>query len=320
VLNREFLEQQQLNSIYPHIDVVVEFVDYNIFRPESNVAAAMLSFKRDFIFPIKTYKKLENDPLEEITTSLSKVNEDEGALVQLVVRSAPARWHYAGTKVASEMEQGKRLSEALQSVGFGSRFSKFMKFSSELVKASGVSNRPPEQLQPKAYQLSPMEQEMVKGIEEKSAKAGLDANLRVVVAAKSRSLANNRLQDILNSFSQFNIYQYGNSFKVHQPKKEKKLERIVHDSIYRNFDEKYKLIINTEESVSLWHLPLPTNHTPNIKWLGARKAPPPINLPGEGILLGLSDYRGIKREVRMKRADRRRHVYVIGQTGTVKPP
>ena len=69
---------------------------------------------------------------------------------------------------------------------------------------------------------------------------------------------------------------------------------------------------------SLWHLPLHSTEAPNIKWLTGRKAPPPANLPSKGLLLGYVDYRGIRQDVRLKEADRRRHLYIIGKSGTGK--
>jgi type IV secretory pathway TraG/TraD family ATPase VirD4 len=76
--------------------------------------------------------------------------------------------------------------------------------------------------------------------------------------------------------------------------------------------------VNTEEMASLWHMPIPSTETPNINWLGARKAPPPINMPKEGIVLGRAVYRGEETIVRMKRSDRRRHLYTIGKSGSGK--
>ncbi len=43
-----------------------------------------------------------------------------------------------------------------------------------------------------------------------------------------------------------------------------------------------------------------------------------MNVPTEGILIGYNNYRGVKREIRIKSEDRFRHFYVIGQTGTGK--
>jgi DNA helicase HerA-like ATPase len=94
---------------------------------------------------------------------------------------------------------------------------------------------------------------------------------------------------------------------------------VLKDYIFRVFrDNGTKSILNTEEIASLWHLPTPYIETPNIKWLISKKAPPPTNLPKEGILLGRSIYRGQDAKVFMQRDDRRRHTYIIGRTGSGK--
>ena len=65
-------------------------------------------------------------------------------------------------------------------------------------------------------------------------------------------------------------------------------------------------------------MPLPSTETPKIDWLLARRALPPTNLPSEGIKLGHSEYRGHEYVIRMKPADRRRHTYIIGKSGSGK--
>ncbi|MCX6731464.1 MAG: DUF87 domain-containing protein, partial [Candidatus Parcubacteria bacterium] len=45
---------------------------------------------------------------------------------------------------------------------------------------------------------------------------------------------------------------------------------------------------------------------------------PPLNLPKTGILIGKNTYRGEIYDVYLKNDDRRRHFYLIGQTGTGK--
>jgi len=65
--------------------------------------------------------------------------------------------------------------------------------------------------------------------------------------------------------------------------------------------KKIILFLNTEEMASFWHLPLHSTEAPNIKWLLARKAPPPANLPQEGILLGHIPYRGQDHKIKLKK-------------------
>jgi hypothetical protein len=106
-----------------------------------------------------------------------------------------------------------------------------------------------------------------------------------------------------------------NHFIVQKRLKEKK---ISFDYIFRNFDEEHAVILSAEEISSIFHFPISTTETPKIKWLKAGAAPPPLNIPTEGIALGFNDYRGVKTDIRLADADRRRHLYAIGQTGVGK--
>ena len=308
--------KQQLLAVYPHAHIE-EIEDYNIFSPKGAVLGAYFRLGREFIFPIKTYKKMEGDPLEGIINTLSKLGEGDGAAVQLVARSAYKKWHRKGVRVAREMQQGKTVLQALRKAGMGNVFDKFFGvlafifslFKSDPKKQQNL-NKPEEQ-----YRLSPMEEEVVKGIEEKTSKAGFEANIRIITSSEKRERAMSCLDNIVNAFGQYNIYQYGNSLKK---VRRIKIDQLVSDFIHRSFNPKYKLILNSEEMTSLWHLPLPTTEAPGIKWLEARKAPPPINLPPEGLYLGDNVYRDAKTPVRIKVKDRQRHTYIIGKSGTGK--
>jgi len=55
-----------------------------------------------------------------------------------------------------------------------------------------------------------------------------------------------------------------------------------------------------------------------VLWLSSKQAPAPINSPKQGIILGHNVYRGKDTIIRIKDDDRRRHLYVIGKSGTGK--
>jgi len=50
----------------------------------------------------------------------------------------------------------------------------------------------------------------------------------------------------------------------------------------------------------------------------SKRAPAPVNIPTEGILLGKNIYRNVTTDIRIARDDRRRHMYMIGRTGSGK--
>jgi hypothetical protein len=68
----------------------------------------------------------------------------------------------------------------------------------------------------------------------------------------------------------------------------------------------------------LYHFPIASTASPKVNFLKAKPSEPPSNLPTTGIVIGKNIFRGVETLVRMTDEDRRRHMYVIGQTGTGK--
>ena len=303
---RDYMEQQILAQ-YPEASIS-EVQDYNIFSPQGTILAGYLKFTRSYIFPIKTYQALNSDPLNALASSFTKIAKGDGAAIQIIARSAKKSWHKKGSKVAIQMQKGKTIQEAMYEVSIFSFFKYFNIFNTKTPEQLAVEKTKPNRL------LSPMEQELVKGLEQKSSRAGLDCNIRIIVSAQNKLTAQTYLSNIVDSFSQFNYYQYGNSLKIMKVSANK----LVNDFIYRHFRRKQKLLLNTEELASIYHFPTPFLETPIIRWLLAKKLPPAPNLPPEGLLLGENIYRGVKNFVYLKTDDRRRHVYMIGMTGTGK--
>jgi hypothetical protein len=77
-------------------------------------------------------------------------------------------------------------------------------------------------------------------------------------------------------------------------------------------------VLNSEELAGLYHFPNKQVTTPHIYWLYAKSAPAPSEVASEGLYLGVSSYRGIERPVYIADDDRRKHMYIIGKTGTGK--
>jgi hypothetical protein len=84
------------------------------------------------------------------------------------------------------------------------------------------------------------------------------------------------------------------------------------------FSKKQKITLNSEEVASIFHFPLTQLSSPKLKWLKSKESVPPTNVPKEGVIIGKSIFRGEETEIKMTDDDRRRHFYIIGQTGTGK--
>lgn len=312
--------EQQFHAQYPSAQIT-EVEDYNLFRPRGHIAGAPMVLTRESIFPIKTYKKIDSDPLNALTNAMSKVELNQGAAIQIMIRTAPKGWGKRGQHVARSMQKGKTLEEALGGKGIEKIF-KGMHFILSAVIQHGLTTGKNKEMPggdknspfPK---LTPTEQELIKGMEEKAGKVAFETNIRVVVCADQEKTAKALVYNLSHAFGQYLGPESGA-----QLKKQKRFEFLkgpfFKSFIYRRFDEKRKFIFSTEELASVFHPPLSTTETPNIEWLKARGATPPHNLPKEGIVLGESIYRGKHQLVRMLPEDRRRHVYVVGMTGTGK--
>ncbi|MFH1790280.1 MAG: type IV secretion system DNA-binding domain-containing protein [bacterium] len=297
---------QQIHAQYPYAEITEE-PDYNIFKPQSHIVGAYLWLKHKSVFPIKTFRKLDSDPMLAILNPLSKILEDEGALIQYVVRSASKKWRRDGVRIIRDIKKGEKFEYAAMRGFIGRGWQKWKK--AIITKSSDQSKQHDTGEQ---YSLTQMEEEMVKSMEEKISRGGLEITIRVVSSANSKEKAKMNLENILNAYAQYNIYRYGNTFAAAVPRNANKL---ISQAIHRVMRIDCYMVLNTEEMASLWHLPLSNTETPHINWLGARKAAPPVNMPKEGIILGKVNYRGIESLVRMKREDRRRHLYTIGKSG-----
>ncbi len=300
---RSFLEEQ-IHAQFASA-VIEEVGDYNLFTPNATIMGGYLMFKRKNAFPIKTYKKLDSDPLNALINALAKVQGTDAAAIQCVVRPAKNSWRSEGIWLAREIQQGAKFEKIASRSGI-------MTFIHHYIKKP---KHPTGATTGEQYHLSPMEQEVVKGLEEKASRAGLEVNVRIMVSSTDTTHARSILDQMSGGFAQFNSYHYGNSFAVAIPSGQ---NRIIKDFIYRIVRENRSAIMNTEELASIYHFPLPSNDTPSIKWLTARKAPPPANVPKDGIVLGYNVYRGVRTEIKMARDDRARHMYIIGKSGTGK--
>lgn len=304
--------EQQLLAQYESADIAF-LEDYNIFEPQGVTLASTLRLEKDQMFAINTYDQMESDPLSALTNVMSAFTKEEGAAIQFVIRSARPEWHKEPAEVARTMQQGKHLQQALNEVTANILVKAFREIVSAFRKNDAAKGIDPSTQ--RDYRLSPAEEEIVKSLEDKTSKSGFDVNVRIIVSAANKQTAQFKLENVINAFSQFSGYHYANKFVS---SKITASEKVIKAFIYRDFDERSSFVLNTKEMASLWHLPLQNTETPNIRWLVARKSPPPPNMPKEGVILGKVKYRGKESLVRIKRADRTRHCYIIGKSGSGK--
>ncbi len=153
----------------------------------------------------------------------------------------------------------------------------------------------------------------LEGIENKINKPGFNTVIRIVVSSTSKEQADAHLNNILSAFSQFDG---DNSFT-----KSKIISsgNFINDFIYRYLPMTGSpSVLTSEELATIYHFPNKSITTPHIYWINAKRAPAPASVPESGLYLGKSTYRGLSKPVYMDLDDRRRHMYIIGKTGTGK--
>ena len=295
---------KQIEAIWE--DAVVEKVeDYNIFNYQGYSVAAYLKQKENFILPIRTYHELEVDTFSPILGSLSKINEiGEGAAIQYIIKPNSKFKKYV-LKAIESLKKGQKLKDILRNDVL-----KLLPSYSDFYDAllGNVKDSTKEQKEKIIDDLA------IKALELKSQKPLFSLNIRLLASAPTLNQAEMILQALSEGFSQFGA-PLRNEFKVVKVKNPKKL---IYQFNFRIFDNNNYIVLNTEELASVFHLPISLTTIPKIKYLKVKEAAPPIDLPKSGITLGLSSYRGEQKEIKITEEDRRRHLYIIGQTGTGK--
>ena len=288
---------RQIQGIWPDAQVDPVADDYTIFNPQGSVKMVTLKLKEHYALPIRTYREATVDTFGPILGNFAKLNAvGEGLALQLIVRRAHSGLRKEIIQFVYELKKGKKLSKLFHTSLKDMLFPR---------SKSGDKDKPEPTI---------VDEEAVKALESKVAQPLLAVNVRLVASAPTPYRAGELLDGLAGSFSAFTA-PLRNDVKVVQLGESRSA---LMQFIFREYDRGQELILNAEEAGSLFHFPISTTDIPRVKSTKAREAQPPINLPKAGTLIGESVYRGEVRPVFIGEEDRRRHVYVIGQTGTGK--
>lgn len=302
------ISEKSIPALMRHIqsvwkDAKVEIAeDYNIFNNSGAVSAAKITQKKPFPFPIRTYRDLEVDTFSPIIGGLSKISDlGEGGAIQYIVFPA-------------NKKEKKRLKSTMQSLKKGEK--ETFSASDLLISPHDISQAitkgyPDEE---KKEEKKEIDENAIKALERKSSKPLFRVNIRIIASAPDQRTADSIVDGIAIGFSQLNSPEF-NELNVVKPSSVKNL---IHAFSFRIFDKEEGVVLNTEELASVFHFPTPFTTAPKIKNLRYKEVPPPSEIPKDGLVLGTSRYRDHAKAIRITREDRRRHLYILGQTGTGK--
>jgi len=316
----KFIEGQ-MYAQYPHANIVhvkdytrepfpTKYVDGQPYQP--HITAGEIELSKDYIFPIKTFRNFEVDPLAAITGTMGDLRDGEAIWLQFLARPVANYWQENSKKYITAIKDGKDPNGT-------SLWNSFIADMNKAIASMGstADGKAPAK---EVVKLAPGQDEELRQIEEKMLKVGFEIVVRIVARAGDQFGSEQLLRDVVASFKQFTTAHLNNFI----PAIEKKPgQEIYKDYLRRHLSKETVDIFNIEELASMYHLPNISVETPNINWSMSRKAEPPMNLPSlehntDLTIFGETDYRGDRRPVGLKREDRRRHMYMLGKTGVGK--
>lgn len=311
------LFEKHITSVFPRAEIRENKDDYNIFNKDGVSVASTVQYTKEVIFPIKTYEAFDHDPLNAILNAFSKLEtEGEGAAVQFVIKPARGKYKQKYKRAIQKIEKGESVDDAIDIAHsvlgeLGKEVKKEIKkgvFS--LIHGTASDDEAAEE------GLDSSARTAVEEIQEKLDAPLLRVNIRVIASGSSQIEAERVLSNIESAFNQFeNPKGHALSFNRLEGKE---LEQALHRFAFRLFSKKDEIPLNTKELTTLLHFPVTEFSSRELKQSEARTAPAPLEMPEDGILLGVNHHRGQQTEVRLTSKDRLRHMYVIGQTGTGK--
>jgi hypothetical protein len=342
------LISQHLTSIYTDAEiVVVDKKDYIDIKPEwYSMRWASLWKENDDVFPIKTFKYLEDDPINNFTNVFGWLNKEDKAVYQVVIK--PEFKFNKVAKIAAWLVAKWKYKKNKKPV-----FAMLSWLSNPLIalfewpENMTSSNNAPWASEWDAYKIfNQAETEAQKIMWEAAWQPFFTASIRILVSSRTDQNAENWVHAIVAAASIFTD-EYNNSLDNPQVR-EDALPFIF--TPLRYFGFKYKLVwffqnvsyLSIDEVSTLYHLPdITYNKSPIINWLEYKKLPTPHNLKTPSIptiieekdengnstqvhrklgwfpifkdwvLLGWNEYRNKRTPIYFNRKDRWRHHYII---------
>ncbi len=283
------LIEGQIYGQYPDAEIF-EVKDY--VQPEKMAAAnrgfacADIVLERSDIYPIKDYNQFEGDSLAGIFSVLTKASENEEIWIQIVSKPMPDDWR---------LNFGRRVKMRVLSFKNIFRLRDYLKLKGKTV-------------------LRATEKEE---FNKKADKNSYNINIRVAYVAKTQGEADMKIESVKRAFQQFNTTDF-NSLKGVKASRNSFLRKYKSGTFDNGF------LFTTEELATIYHYPEPDT-VPHIVHVVSRKKEPPENLPKDGgmppnelSVFGATNYHNQNIRFGLKRIDRRRHLYVVGKSGTGK--
>ena len=298
--------KQAISAAYPAARLE-EVEMENIFSQQGKMQGVIggeFELKKDFYYPIATYQESRRDAARALLDALSGVERGDGAAIQIMFRPAPENWTNKSNQKVESIRNGKsKKSSAAGALDIMEALWKPPTY--------GINNSSAD-----FPQLTALENEEIQAIEDKTKYPGYEVLTRVITSSSTAAKSQAILQSIVSAFSLVDSPRY-NGFKFNMTTD---VDELITAYIFRFFPQSTnKNILNSVELSTIFHLPdqnsIPTG---KVERQRIRQVDGPTEPMREGLLIGVNEFRGIEKQIRLGINDRRRHTYIIGQTGMGK--
>lgn len=279
--------ESQLSSQYPKVvfNKVGDYVPHFLKTPH---AVGQLVLTNSFYLPLRTYRDVRDlDLSSSVVGQLAKLPSNEAVAVQMRLSPAGSGWQSTARHVIE----------------------------------AGIPD--PTAMQPGRTKSHPQ----AKLIEAKMNQIGFSAAIRILAAAENKETATHVLHTIAGTFG---VYAFGdaNGLALSEPSfwQVGKLESAF---LARSGDLAPRFqVLGSAELATMWHPPgLGLSAIKNISWGSYLSSDAPENLPistdneeekKQINFFARTEYKNRNVTFGLKKDDRRKHLYVIGKTGTGK--
>ncbi len=285
---------QHITSIYNDAEVRIidkekEYIDIKPFW--YTLRAASLSKLNDDVYPIKSFKYLEDDPLNNFTNVFSSLDKEDKAVYQIVIKPIWSKWNKKAKNAASLVAKWEyKKSRNIPFLDFfWNPIVALVQWTDSMIKESWA----PGATSWDSYKIfNQAETESHKIMWESRGQPWFRTSIRMLVSSKKPIKAKEWVHAVIASSSIFTD-EYNNALDNPQS---------YEDWLYflftpiRYFAFKMKFlwffqwvsIFSSDELSTLYHFPdINYNKSPIINWLDYKKLAPPHNLkfPSEPCIL-----------------------------------
>jgi hypothetical protein len=311
--------EKQITAFYPDAEVSVEPTPELKTKGKKIVGYNMVLQKK-FMYPIRTYEQMQDDPLNDLSNVMSKLAPEDKACIQVVMRpSFSNKWGKEARNFASMKFKGKSESWT-GSIPIISPVIRFLRGAG----SDGKTSAPGASSGDSFVRMIQPEEELYKQMGEKAGMSWFHCSIRILASSDSWKQSfdiTNNLQVAFNVFR----HSYGNAFLNRRmfidimplSWNAPLIEWMWRHRINGHLNKECLLV--EKELAGLFHFPDSRyNKIPIIQWIAYKVLPPPPVVPSEGIVLGVNHHRAVDTQIRFAAKDRSRHQYIIGKSGSGK--